>query len=108
MSLADRDYMHGAPRIGRTSRLDTPPCDAIEGASEHLQQARRKPVEPRSTAPRVLVPLTRRLRQAGLLAAAVAAFTFAWAVGCGIVSASLHTDGGIFVPPATQGTPGGR
>lgn len=108
MSLADRDYMHGPPRIGRTSRLDTPPCDAIEGTAEYGHQARRKPVEPRSTAPRMIVPLTRRLRQAGLLAAAVAAFTFAWAVGCGIVSASLHTDGGIFVPPAIQDTPGGR
>ncbi|WP_219924737.1 hypothetical protein, partial [Halomonas sp. ND22Bw] len=65
MSLADRDYMHGPPRIGRTSRLDTPPCDAIEGTAEYGHQARRKPVEPRSTAPRMIVPLTRRLRQAG-------------------------------------------
>jgi hypothetical protein len=35
-------------------------------------------------------------------AAALGALTGAWAIGCGLIGASLHTDGGTFVPAATD------
>ncbi len=91
MSLADRDYMR-APRPGRVTRMDGRPVDGIVLEAEPARSSR------------VHAPRCRRspLRLALIGAAALAAFTGAWAIGCGFVGASLHTDGGTFVPAATD------
>lgn len=91
MSLADRDYMR-APRPGRVTRLDGRPVASIVLDAEPARSSR------------IHAPRRRRspLRLALISAAALAAFTGAWAIGCGLIGASLHTDGGTFVPAATD------
>ena len=98
MSLADRPWMRDEPPR-RPIRLKRPPAAAIE----HEPRAIIPPERP--YAPQWLhlqpLPARRRLRRlAGLAAALTGIFTLAWAVGCAIVGASLHSDAGTFVPPA--------
>lgn len=91
MSLADRDYMR-APRTGRVTRLDGRPIDGIVLDAEPARSSR------------IHAPARRRslLRVALIGVAALAAFTGAWSIGCAVIGASLHTDGGTFVPTATD------
>ena len=91
MSLADRDYMRAA-RPGRVIRLDGRPVDGIVLDAEPARSSR------------IHAPRRRRppLRLVLIGAAALGALTGAWAIGCGLIGASLHTDGGTFVPAATD------
>ena len=91
MSLADRDYMR-APRPGRVIRLDGRPINGFVLDAEPARSSR------------IHAPRRRRspLRVAVIGVAALAAFTGAWAIGCGLIGASLHSDGGTFVPPAAK------
>ncbi len=91
MSLADRGHMR-ASRPGRVTRLDGRPVDGIVLDAEPARSSR------------IHAPRRRRspLRVALIGVTALAAFTGAWAIGCGVIGASLHTDGGTFVPTATD------
>lgn len=91
MSLADRDYMR-APRPGRVTWLGGRPVDGVVLEAEPARSSR------------IHAPRRRRssLRVAVIGVAALAAFTGAWAIGCGLIGASLHTEGGTFVPPAAK------
>lgn len=97
MSLDDRSYMRAQP-TGRTVRLDVPPADAIDVTSEPLWAPQRRPMAPNRRS--VGADLRRRL--ASLLVALISIFTLAWAVGCAIIGASLHTEGGTFTPSAQE------
>lgn len=91
MNLAYRDSMR-AHRPGRVTRLDERPVDGIVLDAEPARSSR------------IHAPRLRRspLRVAVIGAAALGALTGAWAIGCGLIGASLHTDGGTFVPAATD------
>jgi hypothetical protein len=91
VSLAGRDHMR-PPRPGRVTRLDGRPVDGVVLEAEPARSSR------------IHAPRWRRspLRVAVIGLAALAAFTGAWAIGCGLIGASLHTDGGTFVPPAAK------
>lgn len=95
MSLADRPYMQGRGARQRPVRLDRPPPGAIDmeggpsSASYSASQAVREGSRPRSP----------RWRSLGLLAASAGLFTIGWAIACGMIGASLSTEGGSFVPP---------
>ena len=96
MSLADRPYMREGARRQRPSRLDCPPANAIDMAAA-------PPWTPSSgspSPPAVSGSRRSRRRLLGLLGASAGLFTLAWAVACGVIGASLHTEGGTFVSPA--------
>lgn len=96
MSLADRPYMQGRGARQRPVRLDRPPPGAIDmeggpsSASYSASQALREGLRLRSPRRRLLA----------VLAASAGLFTIGWAVACGMIGASLKTEGGTFVPPA--------
>lgn len=91
MSLADRDHMRAA-RPGSVTRMDGRTIDGVvlEGrpARPAMIRAARRHRSP--------------LRLVLIGAAVLGAFTGAWAIGCGFVGASLHTEGGTFVPPGNN------
>ncbi|MBB3588900.1 hypothetical protein E2E30_19200 (plasmid) [Sphingomonas sp. AAP5] len=98
MSLSDRDFMRARP-TGRTIRLDAPPDGAIEGAGCEPPRPQQTPQERLSPAQGQSARAMTRVRLTSLLAALVAIFTLAWALGCAVIGASLQTEGGSFTPP---------
>ena len=97
MSLSDRDFMRARP-TGRTIRLDAPPDGTIEGAGWEPPYPQQTPQERPSPAQGQSARAMTRTRLASLLAALVAIFTLAWALGCAVIGASLQTEGGTFTP----------
>ena len=102
MSLGDRPYMRATEGRQRTTRLDRPPTDAIEMDTAPPWRADSGPLERRQGLAGRPVPRRSSRRLLGLLAASTGLLTLGWAVACGIVGASLQTEGGTFVPSAAE------
>lgn len=102
MSLADRRYMRATDGRQRTTRLDRPPTDAIEMDTAPPWRADSGPLRRHQGLAKRPVPRRSPRRLLALLAASTGLLTLGWAVACGIVGASLQTEGGTFVPSAAE------
>lgn len=102
MSLADRPYMRATDGRQRTTRLDRPPTNAIEMDTTPPWRADSGPLERRQDLSSQSVPRRSPRRLLALLATSAGLLTLGWAAACAIFGASLHTEGGTFVPSAAE------